>query len=132
MASIAMLHACIRVADLEASLDFYQKAFGFEERRRADYPEHGFTLVYLALPNQDFEIELTYNYGHGAYTVGDGFSHLALSSDDLEADHQRHQDLGYPVSKISGLPGRPGNYYFVTDPDGYRMEVIRSKTNDQG
>ena len=40
-----MAHTCVRVKDLTASLDFYQTAFGFEESRRRDFPEHKFTLV---------------------------------------------------------------------------------------
>lgn len=126
MASIKMLHACLRVENLEASQKFYEEAFGFKETRRKDYPDYQFTLVYLALPGDEFEIELTYNYNHGAYVVGDGFSHLAVSSDDLEGDHDKHKALGYKTTDISGLPGSPGQYYFVTDPDGYRVEVIRA------
>lgn len=126
MASKKMLHACLRVENLEASQAFYEKAFGFKETRRKEYPDHKFTLVYLALEGDDFEIELTYNYDHGPYIVGDGFSHLALSSDDLEGDNEKHKALGYPTTDIKGLPGSPGRYYFVTDPDGYRVEVIRA------
>lgn len=126
MASKKMLHACLRVENLEASQQFYQDAFGFKETRRKEYPKHKFTLVYLALDGDDFEIELTYNYDHGPYTVGDGFSHLALSSDDLEGDNAKHKESGYPTTDIKGLPGSPGRYYFVTDPDGYRVEVIRA------
>ena len=126
MASLKMLHACLRVKNLEASQKFYEEGFGFKETRRKDYPDHQFTLVYLALPGDDFEIELTYNYDHGPYIVGYGFSHLALSSDDLEADNAKHKALGYPTTDIKGLPGSPGRYYFVTDPDGYRVEVIRA------
>ncbi len=126
MAAIKMLHACLRVEDLDASIKFYQDCFGFEITRRKDYPEHNFSLVYLALPGDEFEIELTYNVGHGAYTVGDGFSHLALSSSDLEGDNAKHKALGYYTTDLSGLPGNPGRYYFVTDPDGYRVEVIRA------
>ena len=121
-----MLHACLRVENLEASQKFYEEGFGFKETRRKDYPEHKFTLVYLALEGDDFEIELTYNYDHGPYIVGDGFSHLALSSDDLEGDNAKHKALGYPTTDIKGLPGSQGRYYFVTDPDGYRVEVIRA------
>ncbi|HEM3177668.1 TPA: VOC family protein [Streptococcus suis] len=126
MASKKMLHACLRVENLEASQKFYEEGFGFKETRRKDYPKHKFTLVYLALDGDDFEIELTYNYDHGPYIVGDGFSHLALSSDDLEGDNEKHKALGYPTTDIKGLPGSPGRYYFVTDPDGYRVEVIRA------
>ena len=32
-----MAHTCVRVKDLEASLAFYQEAFGFEESRRRDF-----------------------------------------------------------------------------------------------
>ncbi|CRH85878.1 Lactoylglutathione lyase [Chlamydia trachomatis] len=126
MASIKMLHACLRVENLEASMKFYADCFGFVETRRKEYPEHKFSLVYMALPGDEFEIELTYNYDHGPYVVGDGFSHLALSSDDLEGDNEKHRALGYTTTDLSGLPGNPGHYYFVTDPDGYRVEVIRA------
>ena len=114
MAILNMLHACLRVENLEASIEFYEK-------------EHKFTIVYLALPGEHFEIELTYNYGHRPYTIGDGFSHLAIASNDLEGDNAKHKALGYETTDIKGLPGKPGHYYFVTDPDGYRMEVIRAK-----
>ena len=70
-----MAHTCVRVKDLEASIEFYQKAFGFEESRRRDFPENKFTLVYLTLPGDDYELELTYNYDHGAYDLGDGYGH---------------------------------------------------------
>ena len=86
-----------------------------------------FTIVYLTLPGESFEIELTYNYGHGPYTIGDGFSHLAIASDDLEGDNEKHKAMGYKTTDLMGLPGKPGHYYFVTDPDGYRMEVIRAE-----
>lgn len=122
-----MLHTCLRVQDLEKSIKFYQETFGFKETRRKEYPEHKFTIVYLSFDGDDYELELTYNYDHGPYTVGDGFSHMAISADDLEATHQKHIDLGYQVTDLKGLPGNVPNYYFVTDPDGYRVEVIRTK-----
>ncbi|ERK48812.1 VOC family protein [Leptotrichia sp. oral taxon 879] len=127
MAMLNMLHACLRVENLEKSIEFYEKAFGFKEDRRKDFSEHKFTIVYLTLPGESFEIELTYNYGHGPYTIGDGFSHLAIASDDLEGDNEKHKAMGYKTTDLMGLPGKPGHYYFVTDPDGYRMEVIRAE-----
>ena len=87
------LHTCVRVKDLEASLQFYQEALGFKEVRRNDFPEYKFTLVYMQLEDDpDYELELTYNYN---------------------------------VTDLSGLPGKPKMYYFITDPDGYKIEVIR-------
>ena len=50
---------------------------------------------------------------------------FAIGVDDLEATHQAHKEAGYTVTDLSGLPGKPKMYYFITDPDGYKIEVIR-------
>ena len=122
------LHTCVRVKDLEVSIKFYQDALNFKEVRRNDFPEYEFTLVYLAFEDDpDYELELTYNYGHGDYDLGDGYGHIAVGVDDLEASHQAHQAAGYTVTDLKGLPGKPKMYYFITDPDGYKIEVIRLK-----
>ncbi len=122
-----MLHTCIRVMDLEKSLKFYQEALGLRETRRKDFPEHEFTLVFLADKLGHYEIELTYNYKQNElYKIGNGFSHIAVSVEDLEVSHKRHQDMGYKVTELKGLPGEKPRYYFVTDPDGYDVEVIRA------
>lgn len=122
-----MLHTCLRVENLEKSIAFYEEAFGFKETRRKDYPEHQFTIVYLSLPGDPYELELTYNYDHGPYVVGDGFAHIALSVPVLEEAHAKHLAAGYQVTDMKGLPGNAPNYYFVLDPDGYKVEVIREK-----
>ncbi|MEY8435034.1 VOC family protein [Streptococcus hyointestinalis] len=122
------LHTCIRVKDLDASLAFYQEALGFKEVRRSDFPDYKFTLVYLALEDDpSYELELTYNYNHEAYDLGDGYGHIAVGVDNLEESHQKHKAAGYPVTDLSGLPGRPKMYYFIQDPDGYKIEVINLK-----
>ena len=121
-----MAHTCVRVKDLNASLDFYQKAFGFEESRRRDFPEAKFTLVYLTLPGDGYELELTYNYGHEAYDLGNGYGHIAISTEDVAALHKKHQEAGFEVTDLKGLPGVPPSYYFIIDPDGYKVEVIRA------
>lgn len=123
-----MLHTCIRVMDLEKSLEFYHGALGLVEKRRADFPEHEFTLVFLEDADGHYQLELTYNYNpEKPYEIGNGFSHIAVSVEDLESSRERHEEMGYKVSKLMGLPGELPRYYFVTDPDGYDVEVIRAK-----
>jgi lactoylglutathione lyase len=120
------VHACIRVMDLEESIEFYQTALNLEVSNRRDFPESKFTLVYLKSPTGDFEIELTYNYDQEEpYTIGDGFSHFAVKVDDLEASYQRHKELGYEVGNLKSLTESSDGYYFLTDPDGYRTEIIQ-------
>src|SRR5699024_1945469 len=98
-----MAHTCVRVKNLDASIDFYTKAFGFEESSRKDFSEAKFTLVYLALPIDDYELELTYNYDHPAYDLGDGYGHIAIASDDLESLHDEHAAAGFDVTDLKGL-----------------------------
>jgi lactoylglutathione lyase len=120
-------HGCIRVMNLNDSLDFYEKALGLKEVKRKDFPDYGFTLVYLSDENNNFEIELTYNYNtEKPYELGNGFSHFALTVEDLEASHLEHKEMGYEVGDLKGLPGEKSKYYFVKDPDGYAIEIIRA------
>ena len=122
-----MAHTCYRVKDLQASLAFYKEAFGFEESRLRDFPDHKFTLAYLTLPGDRYELELTYNYDNGAYDLGNGYGHIAIATDDLEGLHAKQKKAGFEVTDLKGLPGIPPSYYFIIDPDGYKVEVIREK-----
>lgn len=122
-----MAHTCYRVKNLEESLAFYQNAFDFSISRLRDFPEHKFTLAYLTLPNETYELELTYNYDHGPYEIGTGYGHIAIAVDNLEELHAKHVESGYNVTDLKGLPGTPPSYYFIMDPDGYKIEVIRMK-----
>lgn len=119
-----LLHACYRVYDLEASLKFYKEVFDFEISREKRFPEHGFDIIYLLLPGDDFELELTYNYDSEPYTIGNGFSHIAIGVEDLKAQHEKCKAAGYETTELKGLPGQEATYFFVTDPDGYRLEVM--------
>ena len=124
--SIKMLHTCIRVMDLEKSLEFYKNALGLVETRRKDFPEHKFTLVYLSDVPGGYEVDLTYNYNpEVTYDVGNGCSHIAIAHDNIESLREKHSEMGYEVTDLKGLPGEKPHYYFVTDPDGYKVEVIR-------
>lgn len=123
-----MLHTCIRVVDLEKSLKFYKEALGLIETNRKDFPEDKFTLVFLADGQGTYELELTYNYDREKpYEIGNGFSHIAVEADDLETAREEHIKMGYKVSELTGLSGEKPRFYFVTDPDGYDVEVIRAK-----
>lgn len=105
---------------------FYRKAFGLEVADRLDFPE--FALVYLSNPEIGFEVELTVNKGRTeAYDLGDGYGHLAVSVDDLDAEHARFEAEGLaPRKLVEFAPAgeRIARFFFVADPDGYQIEVI--------
>ncbi|MBB3021722.1 lactoylglutathione lyase [Microvirga lupini] len=121
------VHSMIRVLDEQRSLSFYEKAFGLTVVERLAF--EGFTLIYLSNPESEFELELTVNRDRtDPYVLGDGYGHLALSVDDLEAEHARFESLGLnptPLKELK-LDGRPpAQFFFVQDPDGYKIEVLQ-------
>jgi lactoylglutathione lyase len=120
------IHAMIRVLDLDKSLAFYRDAFGLEESYRLDFPD--FALVYLRNAENDFEVELTLNKGRAeAYTHGSGYGHLAVCVADLEAEHRRMSGLGIAptdIKRFSDGDTLIARFFFVQDPDGYKVEVL--------
>jgi lactoylglutathione lyase len=116
----------IRVLDEARSVAFYEKAFGLTIADRLDFPD--FTLVYLANAQSDFELELTINKGRiDPYDLGDGYGHLAVSVDDLDAEHARFEAEGLsPRKLVEFAPAGElvGRFFFVADPDGYQIEVL--------
>lgn len=120
------LHTCIRVMDLEKSVDFYKNNLGFVESRIKDFPEDEFTLQYLKLPDTDYELELTYNYDQEEpYELGDGYGHIAISNSDIKSFREELLEKGCDVTDLKGLSDGGSKYFFVKDPDGYKIEVIQ-------
>lgn len=121
-----MIHSMIRVLDEARSTLFYKEAFGFTVAGR--FPFESFTLIYLRGADATFELELTVNHDRReAYAPGDGYGHLAVVVDDLAAAHSRMKALGAPCTEPRTLAHggeRLATFFFVTDPDGYKIEVI--------
>ncbi|WP_262267522.1 MULTISPECIES: VOC family protein [Microvirga] len=121
------IHSMIRVLDEPRSVAFYDTAFGLKVAERLAF--ESFTLVYLSNEDGEFELELTINHDRTEpYSLGDGYGHLAFSVDDLEAEHARFAALGLvptPLKELR-LEGRPpARFFFVQDPDGYKIEVLQ-------
>lgn len=121
------IHTMIRVLDEDKSVSFYSRAFGLDIAERIDF--ESFTLVYLRNAETDFEVELTINKGRTEpYDLGDGYGHLAVSVDDLDAEYARFQQLGFKVGRLVDFKNgdQPvGRFFFVEDPDGYKIEVLQ-------
>jgi lactoylglutathione lyase len=122
-----ILHSMIRVIDENRSVDFYKKAFGLEVAQRFQF--EGFTLVYLRNPENDFELELTINNDRTEpYSHGDGYGHLAVAVDDITKEHAHFEALGLnpkPVNEFNRDGALLAKFFFVEDPDGYKIEVLQ-------
>ncbi len=117
------LHTRMRVNDLERTLEFYQRVFGFEVTRRHESPR-GSKLAFLAVPNSDEEIEITYFPGSGPVKVQEDLMHLAFEVESM-AKFQEHLDqIGVPLSDGPTQSSSGSIFAFVDAPEGYEIEVI--------
>ncbi len=121
------IHSMIRVLDEKISCDFYTKAFDLSIADRLDFDS--FTLIYLSNSESNFEVELTVNKDQKTpYNLGDGYGHLAVSVDDLDAEHKRFTELNFKPRDIVDFENNGeliARFFFVQDPDGYQIEVLQ-------
>ncbi|MFP4275348.1 MAG: VOC family protein [Paracoccaceae bacterium] len=121
-----MIHSMIRVLDEARSVAFYREAFGLDVADRLDFSK--FTLIYLSNAETGFELELTVNKDRSApYDLGDGYGHLAVSVEDLDATHARLSAAGMaPRDIVAFAPDgeQVARFFFIADPDGYQIEVL--------
>jgi lactoylglutathione lyase len=116
------LHTMVRVADLDASLDFYCNKLGLRELRRKQSEQGRFTLVFLAAPgNEGAQLELTWNWDPENYGEARNFGHLAYAVDDIYALCQRLEDSGVTINR----PPRDGHMAFVRSPDNISIELLQ-------
>lgn len=121
------IHSMVRVLDEARSVAFYKEAFGLEIAQRLDF--EAFTLVYLANKESPFELELTINKDRSEpYNLGDGYGHIAVVVEDVEAEHARFEASGLnPRKLVEFAPDGEviAKFFFVADPDGYEIEVLQ-------
>jgi lactoylglutathione lyase len=127
-----VMHTMIRVRDMDASLDFYTRLLGMKVLRRKDFPEGRFSLAFVGYGAEidHSVIELTHNWDQDKpYEIGTGYGHIAIAVDDIYATCA---DLKEKGAKVIREPGPMKNdtlhLAFVQDPDGYKIELIDSKT----
>jgi lactoylglutathione lyase len=124
------LHTMLRVGNLQRSIDFYTQAMGMQLLRTTDRPEQKYSLAFVGYGSnpEHAEIELTYNYGVDSYELGSAYGHIALGVPDVVAACATIQAKGGNITREPG-PVKGGNTViaFVTDPDGYKIELIERK-----
>ena len=123
-----LAHSMIRVFDEVKSLDFYARAFDLKVSDYVTFPHCA--LIYLRDAASSFEIGLTVNFGRDQpYSIGDGFGHLSVVVDDIDAEHDRfeREELSPgPLLDFRRNGETIARFFFVADPDGYKIEVIQS------
>ncbi|HPW99353.1 MAG TPA: VOC family protein [Sedimentibacter sp.] len=116
-------HFNFNVLDLGKSMKFYEEALGLKEVKRKEAEDGSFILVYLGDGETDFSLELTWMNGRTQpYDLGDQEFHLAMAADDYDEAFKKHKEMGC-IEYINETMG----IYFIVDPDGYWIEVVRRK-----
>jgi lactoylglutathione lyase len=125
-----ILHTMLRVGDLNRSIDFYTKVLGMNLLRTTERPEQKYSLAFVGYGkgNGDgqAEIELTYNHGVPGYEMGTAYGHIAIGVPDAYAACAKIKAASGNVTREAGpVAGGDTIIAFVTDPDGYKIELIQ-------
>ena len=126
----SLLHTMLRVGNLQRSIDFYTKVMGMQLLRTTERPEQKYSLAFVGCGrNPDHaEIELTYNHGVDHYELGTAYGHIALEVPDAAAACASIRSGGGNVTREAGpVQGGSTVIAFVTDPDGYKIELIERR-----
>lgn len=125
-----LLHTMLRVGNLDRSLQFYCDVLGMTLLRQKDYPGGKFTLAFVGYGDESDHsvLELTHNWGVESYDLGEGYGHIALGVDDIYHTCEAIKARGGKVVREPG-PMKHGSTViaFVSDPDGYKVELIQLK-----
>ena len=125
------LHTMLRVGNLQRSIDFYTQVLGMQLLRTSENPQYQYSLAFLGFgggnPAQA-ELELTYNWGTDHYDLGTAYGHIALGVPDAYAACEKIRAAGGQITREPGpVKGGSTVIAFVTDPDGYKIELIQTK-----
>jgi len=129
------LHTMLRVGDLQRSIDFYTTVLGMKLLRKSENPEYKYTLAFVGYGNNPdhAELELTYNWGTDSYDMGTAYGHIAISADDIYATCDAVRQAGGNITREPGpVKGGSTVIAFITDPDGYKVELIERKDDAGG
>ena len=116
-------HYNYNVLDLQKSMQFYENALGLKEVRRKEAEDGSYILVYLGDGRTDFTLELTWLRDRKEpYNLGENEFHLAFVTQDFEAAHQKHKEMGCICFENPTM-----GIYFINDPDNYWLEIVPAK-----
>ena len=120
-----ILHAMIRVKDIDASMKFYTELLGLEKTHEIKLEDS--ILHFLKDKDSDFEIELMQNFDipENGYQNGNAFGHFAVETKNMNEFDKKIKNLGYEyLYEPFILEEASSKIAFIKDPDGNEIEVI--------
>ncbi|KAI5556440.1 hypothetical protein BDE02_18G035700 [Populus trichocarpa] len=117
----------LRVGDLDRSINFYKKSFGMELLRRRDNPEYKYMVALMGYGPEDKNavLELTYNYGITEYNKGNGYTQIAIGTDDVYKSAEAVKQCGGKIIREPGpIPVINTKITACLDPDGWKSVFV--------
>lgn len=130
-----VLHTMLRVGNLDRAIAFYTNVLGMKLLRKHDNEEYKYTLAFVGYADESEQavIELTYNWGTDSYDQGTAFGHIAIGVEDIYATCETIRANNGNITREPGpVLGGTTEIAFVTDPDGYKIELIQMKGATKG
>ena len=117
-------HNNINVYDLEKSLAFYEEMLGLKPVKVKEAEDKSFKLVFLGdKEGSEHKLEITWlRDGQNPYEQADNEIHLAFTTDDFEKAYAFHKEKGVVCYENTAM-----GVYFISDPDGYWLEIVPAK-----
>ncbi|MDP3356410.1 MAG: lactoylglutathione lyase [Polaromonas sp.] len=122
-----LLHTMLRVGNMHRAIDFYTQVLGMKLLRTSENTDYKYSLAFVGYGNnpEHAEIELTWNWDTDHYDMGTAYGHIALGVPDAYAACEKIKAAGGNVTREAGpVKGGKTVIAFVTDPDGYKIELI--------
>lgn len=117
-------HTNLNVCDLERSVCFYREALGLQVVREKEAEDGSFKLVFMSDGQSGYQLELTWLRGHAdkPYDLGENETHMCFTAGDYDAAHEQHREMGCICFENTKM-----GLYFINDPDGHWIEIVRRK-----
>ena len=125
----------LRVGNLQRSINFYTQVLGMQLLRTSENTDYKYSLAFIGYGRnpEHAEIELTYNWGVEGYEIGTAYGHIALGVPDAYAAVEKIKAAGGNETREAGpVKGGATVIAFVTDPDGYKIELIQRAEDGAG
>jgi len=125
-----VLHTMLRISDMAQSTRFYTEILGMNLLRVLEQPKEKYTLLFFGYADESESavIELTYNYEKTGYDLGNGFGHIAIGVESVKQTVKLIKQWGYSIDlEPKRLKGSNEIIAFISDPDGYKIELIERR-----
>ena len=120
-----ILHAMIRVKNIDESMKFYTELLGLKKTHEIKLEDC--ILHFLKDDDGDFEIELTQNFENTkeGNQNGNAFGHFAVETKNMDEFDKKLKTMGYTyLYEPFVMEEAKSKIAFVKDPDGNEIEII--------